>query len=277
MLDRFRCYELAVTNAPMLARFCAAAHGGRARMLREDFSGTAALARAWLGLDARHRAVAVDVEARVLARARREAAGMGRPFGARLGTVVGDACAARERADIIAATNFPLGYFPARTDLLAYLRHARACLRTRGVLVADMYGGVGAFTPGTTRVRVRAPEGGAFTYLWEQRRADPLTGLVENAIHFEIPTRRSPRARSASEGDSPAPRVRTIRDAFTYHWRLWTIPELVEAMDEAGFRAVEVHDRLGGAIDSDGRLHLDPLHPGDALDSDWVVYFVARR
>ena len=71
--------------------------------------------------------------------------------------------------------------------------------------------------------------------------------------------------------------MRSMRNAFRYRWRLWSIAELVGAMREAGFREVEVHDRLGGAIDSTGRLHLDPLGPGDEPDPDWVVYFVARR
>lgn len=275
MLDRFRCYELAVTNAAMLARFCAAAHGRSAVALREDFSGTAALARAWLGLDAHHRAVAVDLDARVLARARREAAARGRGVAARLRCVEGDVRRCDARADIIAATNFPLGYFHSRAELLAYLRHARACLRPGGVLVADMYGGATAYTPGTARVRI--PGDGSFTYLWEQRSADPLTGLVENAIHFEIPAAPPPRARRAGARPQRVPRTRTIRNAFTYLWRLWSIPELSETLREAGFRAVEVHDRLGGAIDSDGRLHLAPMEAGDALDPDWVVYFVARR
>ncbi len=274
MLDKYRCYELAVTNASMLARFCLAAHGGRATTLREDFSGTAALARAWLELAPGHRAVAVDADARVLGRARREA---GRAAPGRLRCVEEDVRRCDARANVIAATNFPLGYFHARAELLEYLRHARACLRPGGVLVADMYGGASAYAPGSTRVRVRVPGGGAFWYVWEQRRADPLTGLVENAIHFEIPAAASRRAPRSGAAPTRAPRARTIRNAFTYRWRLWSIPELGEAMREAGFRAVDVHDRLGGAIDSDGRLHLDPLGPGDAPDPDWVVYFVARR
>ncbi len=280
MLDRYRCYELAVTNAAMLARFCEAAHGGRAGTLREDFSGTGALARAWLGLGPRHRAAAVDLDPRVLARARREAAGLGRPLAARLTTILRDACEVRERADIIAATNFPLGYFRTRDALLAYLKNARACLRPRGVLVADMYGGPSAFVAGTTRVRVRVPGGGWFWYLWEQVRGDPLTREVENAIHFKVPRRLAGRAGGkppARSERSIVASMRSMRNAFRYRWRLWSIAELVGAMREAGFREVEVHDRLGGAIDSTGRLHLDPLGPGDEPDPDWVVYFVARR
>ena len=32
----------------------------------------------------------------------------------------------------------------------------------------------------------------------------------------------------------PAPQV-YVRRAFSYEWRLWTVPELTEALSEAGF------------------------------------------
>jgi hypothetical protein len=31
-----------------------------------------------------------------------------------------------------------------------------------------------------------------------------------------------------------------MRDAFRYDWRLWTIPELTELFEEAGFRNIHV-------------------------------------
>ena len=50
-----------------------------------------------------------------------------------------------------------------------------------------------------------------------------------------------------------------------------------EAMLEAGFKSVEVHDRLGGAVDQHGNLHVRPLQDGEPLDESYVVYLVARR
>jgi hypothetical protein len=97
--------------------------------------------------------------------------------------------------------------------------------------------------------------------VWEQQDADATTGLVRNAIHF----------RYSSRGTT-----RTILNAFTYHWRLWSIPELTDAMTDAGFGSVECHDRLGDAIDSDGRLYIPPHDPDHRLEADWVVYVVGR-
>lgn len=254
--DRFHFYELAVTNADMLARFCRALHPSTPTTLREDFSGTAALARAWLSLNPSHRAIAVDHDTKVLARARKESKSL------RLRTITADVLRATPKADIIAATNFPLGYFHSRAQLLAYLTASRKRLNKKGLFLADLYGGASAFTTGTTKRTLREPNGNRFTYLWQQQDADAQTNLVHNAIHFQFKSRSG--------------KATTIKNAFTYHWRLWSIPELTDALTEAGFRSIETHDRLGDAIDSEGNLYIPHPDPHHRLDPDWVVYVVAR-
>ena len=71
-------------------------------MLVEDYSGTGALARAWLKIGRDKRAVIVDQDAGALARAGRSA---------RLKKVNADVLKVRDRADVIAATNFPICYW----------------------------------------------------------------------------------------------------------------------------------------------------------------------
>lgn len=259
--DRFHFYELAVTNADMLARFCRALHPKTPTTLREDFSGSAALARAWLALSPSHRAVAVDHDAKVLVRAKRDA----RTNAPRLRTLakdVLDSATNAAKADIIAATNFPLGYFHTRDALLTYLRATRRRLNRKGLFLADLYGGASSFEPSTTKRHFRAHDGRRFTYLWEQVDANAVTGLVHNAIHFQFKDNKG--------------RTKTIRNAFAYHWRLWSIPELTDALREAGFHIVECHQRLGDAIDADGNLYVSHPDPEEPLDRDWVVYVVAR-
>lgn len=264
--DRFYFYELAVTNADMLARFCRALHPGQPRVLREDFSGTAALARAWLALHPAHRAIAVDHDPKVLARAGSDAARLGRR--GHLRTIGKDVLHAFARADVIAATNFPLGYFHTRDELVRYLTVTRTRLSPKGLFLADLYGGASAFATGVTKRTIRESDGPGrrrgqrFTYLWDQQDANAVTGMVHNAIHFLY---------------RAGGKTRTIRNAFTYHWRLWSIPELTDALHEAGFRGVECHSRLGDAIDSDGNLYVAAPDPSEPLDADWVVYVVARK
>lgn len=34
--------------------------------------------------------------------------------------------------------------------------------------------------------------------------------------------------------------VQVLKHAFTYHWKMWTIPEILELLREAGFEEVHV-------------------------------------
>lgn len=251
---RYALYELAAQAPDQMARFLLAVHRGRARTLREDFSGTGAICRAWAALVPGGEAIAVDKDPEPL-RALRGIPGVRH--------VRADVLRADDRADIICAINFPVGYWHTRDALLTYLRHARARLNRRGVFVCDIYGGAHAFTTGTLDRALRGPAGERILYTWEQRAADPLTGRVTDAMHFRV----TPPGRK---------RATVIKDAFVYDWRLWSIPELRDAMAEAGFRSTEVYDRLGDAIDGDGRVHVQPVRSPDELDEDYVVYIAAR-
>jgi hypothetical protein len=287
-LDKYDLYELAVQDSARMARFLRAVHGGAPRVLREDFSGPGGLCRAWVGAGvvggARTRgvrAVAVDIDPEPLAKL----AGV---KGVR--AVCADVRRAADRAhdiDVIAALNFPVGYWHTRRDLVKYLKLSLSRLARGGIFACDMYGGVSAFRVVRQRRVVVLPRGvggrsgGSFVYEWEQREVDVVRGRVKNAIHFRVPRGVvGDGARGGARGGAPA-RGRAgsvvLRDAFTYDWRLWSIAELREAMLAAGFASVEVHDRLGGAVDGEGNLHVRPLGVGDELDRDWVVYVVGRR
>jgi len=67
-------------------------------------------------------------------------------------------------------------------------------------------------------------------YTWEQREADALTAMVTAAIHFRV----------VADGEV----IAELPDAFVYRWRLWSIPELREAMLESGFASTEVHQHI---------------------------------
>ncbi|MDX2132392.1 MAG: hypothetical protein SFY69_10105 [Planctomycetota bacterium] len=264
--DRFDLYERCVQAPDAMARMLAAIHGRAPRALRDDFCGGGGLCKAWLRMAAptsqpgarraaaRHRAVGVDLDPEPLARLE------GIPD---LTIRCADVHRARDRADVIAALNFPLGYFHTRPALVAYLRLARRRLLPRGVFVADIYGGRSAFDRLTTRARFPLSRGAHVVYTWEQRDADIASARVRNALHFRVET--------------PGRRARVLRDAFVYDWRLWSIPELTDAYTDAGFTRVEVYDQRAGALDEQGTLHVRPIESGDDLDDDWVVYVAGRR
>ncbi len=250
-MDAFDLYERAATDGSRSVEFLLAVHGGAASILAEDFCGSGALSRAWAEGSADRRVIAADADPAALDALRARLA----PEAAqRVALRCADVRAVTDPADIIAAFNFPIGYWHARADLVAYFRHARSRLRGGGCLVVDIYGGATAFQPGEYEQALP----GGIVYIWEQAEADALTGRVRNAMHFTLPGGRE------------------LRNAFEYDWRLWSIAEVREAMAEAGFARSEVYGSLGDAIDGAGRLRVRPLEHGDELDEDYVVYIAGR-
>lgn len=252
-LSRYDLYERCVQSPRASVAYLRAIHGGSPRVLREDFCGGGALCLAWVATDPQATAVGIDLDPEPLTRLREVP---------RVRAIAGDVLDTDTKADIIAATNFPLGYFYERPDLVQYLRRSRARLKRRGVFVADMYGGRDSLTLETTSADFRLADGTPVRYEWEHREADPVTARVLNVIHFTIG-----RGRKATR----------LRDAFTYTWRLWSVPELSDAYREAGFSAVEVYDHEAGAMDHLGSLHVRPYDPGsDTLPDNWVVFVAGR-
>lgn len=255
-LDRYDLYEQAAQSPDMQARFLRALLGddaGGAPTLGEDFCAAGAVSRAWLELDPSHRAICVDHDAEPLARLRERTTDA-----ARLTAHHDDVKRIAYPVDLIAVLNFSICEIHERDALVAYFRHVRSRL-TRGsaqtgLLVLDLYGGVDAFAIGESDVELRS----GVRYVWEQREADPLTGRVVNAMHF-FPAQGPP-----------------LRDAFVYDWRLWSAPEIADALREAGFGPARFYDRLGDAIDDEGRLYVRPIESAHELDDNFVIYVVAR-
>jgi len=138
---------------------------------------------------------------------------------------------------------------------------------SEGVFICDTYAGESAFLTGEVHryhpipddrlAELGAEPGDRIRYTWEQRAADPLTGMVTNALHFRL--------------ERAGTILAELDDAFVYHWRLWSVPELRDAMLEAGFARTAVYNQEPDAIDSDGNAHVEPTTPDD-LDDSFIVY-----
>jgi predicted RNA methylase len=264
-VDRFDLYELCTQNPALDVALLRAIHGGRPRVLGEDFAGSAALSREWVRAVRGGRAIAVDCDPEPLARAARVARA-NRLSGVEC--VVADVRRVARKVDLLVALNFSWCVLHERRALLAYLKRARRRLARGGCFVADLYGGDGAFMRGKLRERRRGPDGEAIVYEFEQRDADALTGRVVDALHFEVTPRGGARVR--------------MRDAFVYDWRLWSAAELRDALLEAGFASVEFHSRFeharsGGANGRGGRVHVRPLATSQELGKSWCIFVVGRR
>jgi SAM-dependent methyltransferase len=130
----------------------------------------------------------------------------------------------KPRVDVVCAMNFSYWVFHQRRDLLRYFASVRRSLRPGGIFFGNAFGGTEAMEPLTERRRVpagNAPDGTlvpAFLYEWEHLEFDPISHRIRCDIHFRF-----------RDG-------RRMRRAFHYDWRLWTLPEIRDALAEAGFR-----------------------------------------
>ncbi len=254
-LDRHALYQLCAQSPTRDVKVLAAIHAHKPRTLGEDFCGTAALSSAWVELSSRHRAIAVDHDAATLARSTPHP---------RIKLIHADARRPRDPTDLIAVLNFSICELHDRATLIAYLRHARRRLTPspRACFVCDIYGGSDAFFTGSIHQKFTGPSGQRIRYSWEQRTADPLTGRVINAMHFDV----------RHKGAAPF----AFHDAFVYDWRLWSVPELRDALRDAGFTRTEVFERQPGAIDNDGDFHLSPIEDAGEIGSSFSLYVVGR-
>ncbi len=250
-LDAHTLYELTVQQPRMLIPLLRAIHGDTPRVLGEDFAGTAALSRAWVAEIESGTAIAIDHDARVLARAA-NVPSITRIQGD-LRTAIPPAGAA---PDIVFAGNFSIGELHTRSELIAYMRRVRGRLARGGVFVCDTYGGESAFRIGAVERTHLAPGGATIRYTWEQREADPTTARVVNALHFRV----------LRGGEV----VQEFTDAFVYRWRLWSVPEIRDALSEVGFGATEVH------ADLDEATNTSPGHALCGVGGSFIVCVSGR-
>lgn len=279
MLDRFDCYELCVQSPRHVAGFLRGLvrgpHPTPHPILAEDFCGTAAVSRRWVA-DARGLAgggagglaggdgplaIAADLDAQTLDKARTLAARDGVADGiafAHTDVLTG----ALPPAHVIFVGNFSIGYLHDRASLVAYLARCRARLaRSGGAFVCDTYGGPGAFRLGALQRKHPAPGREIIHYLWRHEDADPVTALVTNSISFRI------------ELDGEI--IADLPRAFVYRWRLWSLPELREAMLDAGFQRMEVYrDVDGPPTPTPTPASTDDLSADGS--GDWIVLAVGR-
>ncbi len=253
-MDRHDLYELCVQSARDLVPFLRAMHEQDPRVLCEDFCGTAALSRAWCEMVEGGSAIGTDLDEDVLARAARG----GTP---RLALRREDARSSEARGDLIFVGNFSIGEIHDRGDLVAYLTRCRERLGAGGVFICDTYGGDAAYRIGHVHRMHRAPDGRRVRYTWEQREANPLTGMVENALHFRV--------------DRGGTIEEEVHEAFVYHWRLWSVPELRDAMCEAGFASADVYNKMPDAMDEEGNAYALPTT--EVEDEEGFIVCVVGR
>ena len=227
---------------------------GTCTSIREDFCGTAAVAMEWVKNNMDHTAVGIDLDQPVLDWAKvRIPERLSAPQQKRLTLINGDVRTTKtEAVDCLLAHNFSYYIFKQRSALVSYFASTITSLKDNGIIILDAYGGSDSFVE---MEEDRDLDG--FTYTWDQSSYNPITGDVVNYIHFSFP-----------DGTR-------IENAFTYEWRLWTIPEIKEILLEAGYRDVVVYWE-GTDDDDEGNGVWTATDQGEACQG-WIAYIVGIR
>ena len=226
------------------------------QVLREDFCGTFAVCCSWVRRKPDRQAIGVDLDPEPLNwGTRHNLAKLSEVAQQRVQLIQDDVrTVCGPKADVVAAQNFSFCIFKTRDDLRRYFRAAYRNLRKYGVLVLDMVGGSEAIEEEHEDIE----RYNGFTYVWEQHRFDPITHNFKCFIHF--------RFRDGSE----------LRRAFSYEWRLWSIPEIRELLAEAGFKRTDVYWEDTDSDTGEGKdIYRRREHA--ASDPAWVAYIVGVK
>jgi hypothetical protein len=257
--DIYALYQESVQDPPadvdLVDRVFKSHFGRHPDTLREDFCGTAAMACSFVERRSGNRAWGIDLDPEPLAWGREHnLAALSDEQRSRITLIQGDVLDVEHGPiDVTVAFNFSYFIFKQRSQLLLYFEKSRARLRDEGIFVLDLYGGADA-----QRTLTETREHDDFDYVWDQDVFDPIQHRAVNYIHFEFP-----------DGSR-------LNRAFSYDWRLWSIPELRDLLTEAGFSKVETYWEQTDSKTGEGNgIYYRATQALD--DPAWVSYMVALR
>jgi hypothetical protein len=256
--DKYYYYEESVQNADgeviTLSEKYEELTGIKPKTLREDFCGTGALMCEWakLGTDRRAWGIDLDLEPIRIGK-KRHWDRLSSDQKERVEYIEGNVLTANtEKADIIVALNFSYFIFKKRLDLVNYFKNVREGLEENGVFFLDIFGG-----PDSQTLLEEETEYDDFSYFWDCVEFNPITHDCLFAIHFK------PKGK------------KKVKNVFTYHWRFWTIPELRDILEEAGFSKTKVFWEEDGD-DGEGNGEFFATEEVENCQS-WVSYIAAQK
>jgi hypothetical protein len=259
--DRHYLYELSVQYAASEIDFIddtfKQLRGRRATLLREDFCGTANVCCEWVRRRKSNRAIGIDIDKEVLDWGlANNLAKLSNERRNRINLLQADVLTVETEApDIVSAMNFSYWLFKEREQLKGYFRSVRESLADGGILFLDAYGGYDSFREIVEEREIE--EGDGFTYIWEQESYNPINNGLVCHIHFAFP-----------DGSR-------MKKAFTYDWRLWTLPEVRELLQEVGFNKVTIYWQ-GWDEEGEPDGNFQPAEVADA-DAGWICYLSAEK
>ncbi len=226
----------------------------KAKTLREDFCGTAAISCKWVDQSDEHFAWGVDLDPEPIEYGKENhLAALENSAQKRMTYIEGNVLDTdTPKVDISFAFNFSYFIFKKRKELLQYFKAAYKSLNKDGVFFIDLFGG-----PDSQTVMTDVISHPGFKYYWDCQMFNPMTSECRFAIHFK------------RKGEQK------IKDVFVYNWRMWTMIELREMLEEAGFKSTIAYWE-GEDEEGDGNGEFFATEEAENCDA-WVTYIAAVK
>lgn len=255
--DKYEFYRRSVQSPEGDVLFLANTYkqltGKNPAVLREDFCGTASLSTEWVKSKTTHQAFGIDLDPEPMDYARTK-------YFTKLSPSERRRIELQEKnvlepglpkADIAIAMNFSYFCFKSRPVMKKYFANVHRSLKSNGLFICDVFGGSQC-----QDAIVDVTKHNGFRYYWDQTGFDPVSNEALFHIHFKVGSKK-------------------YEKVFSYDWRMWSIPELRDIMDEVGFKKTHIYwegtNRQGGGNGIFSRTeHGEPC-------LSWIAYIVAEK
>lgn len=251
--QKYDYYERSVQNAESEVSFMHDAFKKEFKkspfLFREDFCGTGAISCKWVEQDKRCEAFGVDLDPEPIEMGKKRHFAKLKPAEQkRMHYLERNVLKANTpKMDVICAFNFSYFIFKKRDDLVTYFKSVRKSLKSDGIFFLDIFGG-----PESQKLVTDLKEiGKDLKYYWECQEFNPITHECLFAIHFRD-----------KKGKH--------ENVFTYDWRFWLLPEIHDALRDAGFKTLHTYWE-GEESDGTGNGIFTKATNGENCEA-WVAY-----
>lgn len=219
--DPYEIYQHAVqspeVDIELIQMIYQSCHTKPAYHLREDFCGTGFTLSHWIQQGDEFTGEGFDIATEPVQWGRENNFAVLDDVGKRGVLHIADARDASDnKPDIRIAFNFSYWVFQQRVELKNYFQLAFDDLKKDGMLLVDATGGTEALSEEPYESNM-----GSFNLIWQQQNFSPVDHTADLTLRFRF------------EDGSELP-------TYQYRWRVWSVAEIAELMNEVGFSDVQV-------------------------------------
>lgn len=256
--DKYKLYSEAVQSPEEDVKFYRKAYKKinrnlEPRILREDFCGAGAICCEWVKLSSKNKSCGLDLDLEPMHYGRENyISQLSQEQQRRIVLVHKNVLTpSLPNADIAVAVNFSYYFFKSRAVLKEYFKNVYKSLNKNGIFIVDSFGGTQCTDAIEDSTRHRG-----FTYYWDQKSFDPVTNEAYFEIHFRYKGVKYERV-------------------FSYDWRMWSLVEVREIMEEVGFKSTQVYWE-GTDPNGRGNGEFAVVRKGEACLS-WIAYVIGVK